>query len=47
MPIQECEKEGKKGKRWGTQTCYTGTQAEEKAAKQAAAIKISEAKKGK
>jgi len=49
MPIQDCETpEGEKGKQFGdTGKCYTGPDAEEKAAKQGRAIEWSKHSKDK
>lgn len=47
MPIHSCTSNGKKGKQYGSQKCYTGSSAMVKAVAQMKAIKASEAKRGK
>lgn len=48
MPVQKCEKGGKKGQKFGSSgKCYTGKEAAKKAKKQGAAIEISKQKKRK
>ncbi len=43
MPIQDCQVDGRKGKRWGKQgRCYTGPGARRKALRQSRAIKASQ-----
>jgi hypothetical protein len=43
MPLMRCQKNGRKGWKWGTNgTCYIGQGAREKAAKQGRAIKVSQ-----
>ncbi len=43
MPIQDCQLDGRKGKRWGKSgKCYTGPGARRKALRQARAIKASQ-----
>jgi len=40
MPRKRCQKNGKKGWKWGNKgTCYTGKDAKEKADRQGRAIK--------
>lgn len=38
MPIKPCQKNNKKGWKWGSGTCYTGKGGKEKAKKQMKAI---------
>ena len=45
MPVQRCEKDGKKGWKWGSEgTCYTGPAAKQKATDQGVAAMYAEAK---
>lgn len=45
MPVQRCQKNGKKGHKYGNQKCYTGPGSKKRAAKQGAAIKASQKRK--
>jgi hypothetical protein len=48
MPIKKCSSDGKKGYKYGEKgKCYTGKDSKEKAAKQARAIKASQARRKK
>jgi len=48
MPIQDCTKNGKKGKKWGDSgTCYTGPDAAKRAHKQGVAIELDKKRRGK
>lgn len=45
MPAQKCQKDGKKGWKWGEQgKCYTGDGAKKKALAQGQAIKANKGK---
>jgi len=47
MPIKECQKDKKKGHKYGdTGKCYVGRGSRKKAVKQGQAIKISQSKRG-
>jgi hypothetical protein len=45
MPIQKCRKKGKQGYQWGSQKCYTGSNAKKKAKQQRQAAYASGYKK--
>lgn len=48
MPIKRCQKNSKKGYKWGSEgKCYVGPGAKEKALKQMRAIKASQSKNNK
>jgi hypothetical protein len=48
MPIKRCQRDNKKGYKWGSSgKCYVGPEAKEKALKQMRAIKSSQSKKRK
>ena len=48
MPIKKCSSKGKSGYKYGDSgKCYTGKGGRKKAGKQAAAIKASQARRGK
>lgn len=48
MPIKDCQKKGKKGKKYGDSgTCYTGPDGKDKAIQQMKAIKVNQSKKKK
>lgn len=47
MPIFDCMRNGLKGRKYGKEgTCYTGPNAQKKAARQAAAINIRRKRQG-
>lgn len=46
MPVQECQRNGKQGHKWGGEGfCYTGPNSKEKALKQGQAIQASKEKR--
>lgn len=45
MPVKRCQKDGKKGYKWGDSgTCYTGPDARQKALAQGRAIEASKSR---
>lgn len=48
MPVQRCQKNGKKGWKWGKSgKCYTGANAKAKAEEQGRAVKASQSRRKK